>query len=113
MTDIIDLTDKVKSNRSNTAEDIYERIVSCKENGEKCGCKYCGYRKKAANMLIDIMLRDITIAEKNLSAAFTSYDLKKIIYTMYDIIETKEKESVYKPIKGDIKLEGIDDREDT
>lgn len=105
MNDVVDITEKLLANKSNLANDVYERILSCKENGSSCTCKYCSYRKKAAEMLIEVMLRDISTIENKTGTVYTSYDLKKIIYLMYDMIEEKERESIYKPIKGDLKLE--------
>jgi len=95
MTDIVDLTKKITEKKANESKGLLDRIKLC-ASLENCGCKYCKYRKKAGNMLYEILVKDMsTLIDQN-QYEFYSHDIKIIFYDCIERTENFELEEVEK-----------------
>ena len=77
--------------KSDNAVSVEDRVIQCMSNKD-CKCKYCNYKKHAADMVVDFLARDIMTFEKNNNAKFCTYDLKDMFFKAIMEIKKMEKE---------------------
>jgi hypothetical protein len=88
---VVDFGKALNSSKSNNAKTIEERIMNC-YNTENCECMYCNYKKNAANMILEMLVQDITNFENNNKAKICTYDLKEIFFQAIKEVKRIEKE---------------------
>lgn len=88
---IVDFGKVLNESKSDNAVSIEERVVQCMSNKE-CECKYCSYRKNAAEMVVEFLSRDVITFEKNTGSRFCTFDLKDILFKAIMEIKDMEKE---------------------
>lgn len=80
-----------KESKSDKAVSVEDRVLNCMSNPD-CNCKYCGYKKHAASMVIDFLARDIMQFEKNSNSKMCTYDLKDVFFKAIKEVKEMEKD---------------------
>ena len=88
---VVDFSKALSEAKSDKAVTIEERVANCMEC-EDCSCKYCNYKKHAANMIVEFLSRDVLTFEKNNNASLCTYDLKDIFSRAIKEVKKLEKE---------------------
>jgi len=97
---IIDFS-KIKEENTDFGDDIEARIMSCIYKGESCQCKYCSYKKGAAEMVLEFLAKDMAMYTKRLGGEFVTYDAKDILFRSIRLVKEMEKEKFGDPEKKD------------
>lgn len=77
MSKIVDINSK--SNKSSN-QSIVDRIYSCEAKGGNCSCMYCEYTKNTADMILDIIEKDMFGFSQRTNAEFCTVDMKRILF---------------------------------
>ena len=88
---LIDFKKRLGANNSNKAESIEKRIINCASQKD-CECKYCAYKKQAAEMVVDFLSRDINSFESSSDAKCCTFDLKDVFFKAIYVVKELENE---------------------
>ena len=90
---IVDFTKRLGANNSNNAKSIEERIVNCASQRD-CSCMYCNYNKDAAEIIVEVLSRDINECEDETGAKVCTYDLKSALFAAINLVKALEKDEL-------------------
>ena len=89
---IVDFSKAKVEEKSNTEESVSNRILNCAKIGEECNCKYCDYKRGAAEMVLEFMSRDMQMFIDRTGGMFASHDQKDILYKAILLVKEMERE---------------------
>jgi len=77
---------------SDLQKQTIKRVYKCAN--KTCGdlCRFCVYRKKAANMIFEFLLEDMNTYYENTGKMISSWDVKEIFTQAYDKMVELEQE---------------------
>ena len=88
---LVNFNKAFEESKSNNAPSVEERVIQCMSTSN-CNCKYCTYKKNAADMVVDFIARDIMTFEKNTNSKMCTYDMKEILIKAVMRIKDLEKD---------------------